>query len=94
MSSGWSSQEQLDDLMAEAWAVVVPSVWAEPFGLVALDAIVRGIPVVASDAGGLREIVDHGVSGLLVPRGEAEPLAEALVAVGKADVFPTGSVPA
>jgi hypothetical protein len=33
------------------------------------------------------------VSGLLVPRGEAEPLAEALVAVGRADVFPTGAVP-
>jgi glycosyltransferase involved in cell wall biosynthesis len=90
---GWSSQEQLDGLMAAAWAVVVPSVWAEPFGLVALDAIVRGIPVVASDAGGLREIVDHGVSGLLVPRGEAEALAEALVAVGRAHMFPAGSVP-
>jgi glycosyltransferase involved in cell wall biosynthesis len=90
---GWSSQEQLDGLMAEAWAVVVPSVWAEPFGLVALDAIVRGIPVVASNAGGLREIVDHGVSGLLVPRGDAEALAEALVAVGTGNAFASGSVP-
>lgn len=90
----WCDHERLDALMAEAWGVVVPSVWAEPFGLVALDAIVRGVPVIASDAGGLREIVEHGVSGLLVPRGEAQPLGEALVAVGTGAVFPGGSVPA
>lgn len=90
---GWCDQAQLDALMAETWGVVVPSVWAEPFGLVALDAIVRGVPVIASDAGGLREIVEDGVSGLLVRRGEVEPLAAALVAVGAAAAFPTGSVP-
>ena len=57
---------------------VVPSVWAEPFGLVAVEAMLAGRPVVASDTGGLRDIVEHGTSGLLVPPGDAGALAEAM----------------
>jgi glycosyltransferase involved in cell wall biosynthesis len=91
---GWCSHERLDDLMADAWAVVVPSLWAEPFGLVALDATVRRVPVVASDAGGLREIIEDGVSGIRVPRGHVAALAEALVGIGSSKLFPTGSISA
>ncbi len=80
--------------MVDSWAVVVPSLWAEPFGLVALDATVRRVPVVVSDAGGLREIVEDGVNGIRVPRGEVAPLAEALVRIGSSELFPTGSIPA
>ncbi|MEI7760620.1 MAG: glycosyltransferase family 4 protein [Thermoleophilia bacterium] len=89
----WCDHERLDMLMEDAWAVVVPSLWAEPLGLVALDATVRRVPVVASDAGGLREIVQDGVNGILVPRGEVAPLAEALVGIGSSELFPTGSIP-
>jgi glycosyltransferase involved in cell wall biosynthesis len=49
--------------------------------MVALEAMERGRPVVASDVGGLPEIVEHGRTGLLVPSGDADALAEALVAV-------------
>jgi glycosyltransferase involved in cell wall biosynthesis len=57
---------------------VVPS-FEEPFGLVALEALSCGVPVVASKVGGLTEIVVDGHSGLLVPPKEAEPLARALL---------------
>jgi glycosyltransferase involved in cell wall biosynthesis len=64
-----------------AWAVVVPSVWEEPFGLVPIESITRGLPVIASDSGGMRESVRHGRTGLLYPRGDHDALAERLEAV-------------
>ncbi len=60
--------------------LAVPS-RAEPFGLVLLEALVRGVPVVATRAGGIPEIVRHGVEGLLVPPGDARALAAALQAL-------------
>jgi glycosyltransferase involved in cell wall biosynthesis len=55
----------------------VPS-QAEPFGLVTLEAMVRGVPVVATAAGGSREIIRDGVDGLLVVPGDPRALAGAL----------------
>jgi glycosyltransferase involved in cell wall biosynthesis len=63
---------------AEAAFVVVPSL-GEGFGMVALEAMERGRAVVASAVGGLPEIVADGKTGLVVPRGDAEALAAALV---------------
>jgi glycosyltransferase involved in cell wall biosynthesis len=57
---------------------VVPSIWPEPFGLVALEAGAAGKAVVAADAGGLRDIVVDGRTGLLVPPGDRGALAVAL----------------
>jgi glycosyltransferase involved in cell wall biosynthesis len=79
--------------LASAWALVAPSRWAEPFGLVAVEAIVRGVPVVASAHGGLADSVEDGVSGLLVPNGNVDALARALVAVGSRAAFPGLCVP-
>src|SRR5690606_20495241 len=67
---GWVSPADVEHELADAWAQVVPSLWAEPLGLIALEAIVRGVPVIASAAGGLGEIVEHGRSGLLFPNGD------------------------
>jgi glycosyltransferase involved in cell wall biosynthesis len=61
--------------------VVVPSM-GEGFGMVALEAMERARPVIAAEIGGLGELVEEGVTGLLVPPGEAEPLAEAIVRLG------------
>jgi D-inositol-3-phosphate glycosyltransferase len=73
---------ELADLYALADVCVVPS-RAETFGLVALEAQASGTPVVASAVGGLLDIVDHGVTGLLVeehrsPRAFADRLAVVL----------------
>ena len=63
-------------------AVVVPSL-GEGFGMVALEAMERARPVVAAEIGGLGELVVDGETGLLVPSGEAEPLARALVEIAR-----------
>jgi len=69
---GQLSHDQLRRLYAEADVVVVPSVWQEPFGRVALESLMCGTPVVASSRGGLREIVEDGVTGFVVePRPDA-----------------------
>jgi glycosyltransferase involved in cell wall biosynthesis len=67
-------QRAIDD----SAAVVVPSL-GEGFGMVALEAMERARPVLAAEIGGLGELVVDGRTGLLVPPGEAEPLARALV---------------
>ena len=64
----------------DAAAVVVPSL-GEGFGMVALEAMERGRPVIASDVGGLPEIVADGETGFVVPAGDAEELADAMVAL-------------
>jgi glycosyltransferase involved in cell wall biosynthesis len=65
-----------------ALAVVVPSL-GEGFGMVALEAMERGRAVVASAVGGLPELVVDGETGLLVPPGDADALAAALVEVAR-----------
>jgi len=66
---------------AAADIVVHSSIDSEPFGMVLLEAMACGKPVIASNAGGPREIVDSGVTGLLVPPGDAEHLAQAILAL-------------
>ena len=73
-------QSDLPAYYAAADVCVVPSLH-EMFGLVALEAMACGTPVVASDAGGLRELVCHGETGLLCKPGDAAALAEALDAL-------------
>ena len=90
---GMVRPELVEDELADAWAVIVPSLWAEPLGLVALEAIVRGIPVVASAAGGLGETVEHGISGLLFANGDEDELVRQLEEVASARAFPTHAVP-
>lgn len=57
---------------------LVPSVWAEPFGIVALEGLLTGTPVIASRIGGLTDIVDDGETGYLVPPGDTRALADAM----------------
>jgi glycosyltransferase involved in cell wall biosynthesis len=70
------------EAVLEAWRrcifALVPSVWAEPFGLVALEAMAAGCPVIASATGGLLDIVVDGETGLLVPAGDAMALRDAM----------------
>lgn len=57
---------------------VIPSVWMEPFGIVALEAMAAGRAVVASQTGGLADVVADGETGLTVEPGDAEALATAI----------------
>lgn len=57
---------------------IVPSVWEEPMGQVAVEAMLAERPVVASDVGGLRDIVVHGETGFRVPPRHPAALAEAI----------------
>ena len=57
---------------------VVPSRFEEPFGLVAVEAAIAGLPCIATRKGGLPEIVQHQITGLLVGSNDPQNLAEAL----------------
>ena len=65
--------------------LAVPS-RAEPFGLVTVEALARGVPVVATSSGGSREIVRDGRDGLLVPPGDPEALAAAIVKAARREI--------
>jgi glycosyltransferase involved in cell wall biosynthesis len=65
------------EALRRSWFVLAPSIWPEPFGLVALEAAAAGKPVVASAIGGLRDTVLDGETGLLVRPGDRAGLAAA-----------------
>jgi glycosyltransferase involved in cell wall biosynthesis len=73
---GWVSRARLGALYARARAVLVPSRWQEPFGIVGLEALHCGAPVVAYEGGGIAEW--HPGGGLLAPWGDVDALAAAL----------------
>lgn len=70
--------EERDPLYAGALATVMLGGWPEPFGLVAIESMAAGTPVIARRAGGLTETVEHGVTGFLV-----DDVGEATLAVEK-----------
>jgi glycosyltransferase involved in cell wall biosynthesis len=74
---GHQPREAIHRLMAECDVFVLPS-RSEPFGIVVTEALASGKPVVASAVGGITEIIEDGVSGILVPPDDAEALAQAL----------------
>lgn len=67
----------LADHLRQSHLLAVPSSY-EGFGIVYLEAMRFGLPVIAGDAGGPREIVSHGVNGFLVPPGDVAALARCL----------------
>ena len=74
---GSRAQDTLPYYYSAAEVVVVPSHY-ESFGLVALEAMACGTPVIASRVGGLQHTVEDGVTGFLVPAGEPDAFAEKL----------------
>ena len=62
----------------QAMDVIVHASEQEPFGIVVIEAMSLGKPVIATTPGGPREVLIHETSGLLVPHGEAQALADAI----------------
>jgi glycosyltransferase involved in cell wall biosynthesis len=60
-------------------ALVVPSIWDEPFAVVPLEAMAKGLPVIATAAGGTPEAVEDGRTGVLVPPGDPAALRTAIL---------------
>jgi len=87
--TGWLDPAGVDRQLEDAWALVAPSIWAEPFGMVAPEAIMRGVPVIASRTGGFSETVEDEVSGLLFSNGDEHALTHCLERVALGLAFPS-----
>lgn len=83
---GYVPESELVDLLADADVVVAPYRTATQSGVVEM-AFGAGIPVVASDVGGLGDQVEHGVDGLLVPAEDVAALGRALTEAARPDVL-------
>jgi len=77
---GWVPNAELPPYYRAAALSVIPSL-EEGFGIPAAEAMGCEVPVVATDAGGLPEVVEHGVTGLVVPRGNADAIANAMTSL-------------
>ncbi|MEO0913564.1 MAG: glycosyltransferase family 4 protein, partial [Pseudomonadota bacterium] len=77
---GYRSQAEVAEALAEVDLLVLPS-FAEGVPVVLMEAMAAGLPVISSRVAGIPELVEDGVSGLLLPPGDAAALAEALRAL-------------
>ena len=78
---GTVPNDRLPPIHASGEVFVAPATGQESFGVALVEAMAAGLPVVASDIPGYREVVTHGVHGLLVPPRDPEALAKALIRV-------------
>jgi phosphatidyl-myo-inositol alpha-mannosyltransferase len=84
---GYVSSEELPRYYRTAHVFCAPSTGFESFGLVLLEAMAAGTPIVASDIPGYHHVVTHGAEGLLVPPMDEEALADALVQLLRDDAL-------
>ncbi|MGE0407216.1 MAG: glycosyltransferase [Candidatus Korobacteraceae bacterium] len=75
---GWRPQSEVQEIMRNARFLVFPSEWYEGFPVTLAQAFAAGLPVVASDLGGMAEIVSHGRTGLLFRAGDANDLGQTI----------------
>jgi len=80
--TGWLSPSQVEQWYAAADILVVPSRY-EPFGMVVLEGMLHGLPIVAADVGGPAEILDHTRTGVLFPPRDAHAHARTLARLVK-----------
>lgn len=72
------SLEELAQTYTQADLLVLPSIWRESYGLPVAESMACGVPVLAADCGGVPELVDAGVTGMLVPRLDVDALTAAM----------------
>lgn len=78
--TGYLSSKEVQKMYKCADIAVFPSTY-EPFGIVALEAMLAGVPTVVSDIGGLNEIVDHGINGMKSYAGNSNSIADSVLAL-------------
>ncbi len=83
--TGYLPASQVLELRARARAVLLPSVWEEPFGLVAVEAMAAGAPPIAAEHGSFVELITPGVDGVLFLPGDPTALA---LAIADVDAYP------
>ena len=76
---GWINPDEIPNIINKSSIVIVPSRWKEAFGQVALQAMQLGRPVIAADSGGLKEIIDNKLNGILVEKENPSAIAEAVI---------------
>ena len=75
---GEISDREKDEFLGNVYALLFPIDWPEPFGLVMIEAMACGTPIIAYDSGSVPEVTEHGVTGFVV-----KELEEAIEAVGR-----------
>ena len=72
-------REKLIEIYQSSHVFVLPSIYGESFGIVLLEAMASKTPIVASDIGGIKELIKNGKTGFLVRKGDVEKLSEKIV---------------
>lgn len=76
---GWLAPEAVNNEYAKSTAVVIPSIWPENLPTVCIEALAIGRPVIGTNGGGIPELIKDGVTGRIVPKGNAGELATAII---------------
>lgn len=82
--TGYMDDETKKKMYKAADAAVFPSLY-EPFGIVALEAMAAGCPVLVSDIGGFKEIIEHGINGMKAVTGSKDSLSDNLLELLRSD---------
>lgn len=75
--------EELRQLYSGATATIIPSIWAEPYGQVTIEAMACACPVIITENSGSAEAVDNGIEGYIVPRKNSKAIADAVKKIQK-----------
>lgn len=90
---GWKQTGEMWPFLQRSWSQIVPSLWAEPLGLVAVESVHCGVPTVVSRDGGLVDVVRDGIGGLHVANGDVQALHRAMETIASRRAFSDHTVP-
>ncbi len=78
---GWGNKNLINDYILKSTVVAFPSIYPETFGIVGIEAMIRGRPVVAFDVGGVKDWLKNNESGLLVKVKDTEGFANSIIKI-------------
>jgi len=73
------TRDDIPNILSCLDMMVIPSVWQEPFGLVNVEAMYSGIPLIATEVGGIPEIVENNITGITILPGREDLIAQAIL---------------